>query len=208
VAIRTLTSLEQDTAKVILSSADEQPWEFAALLEGADGPEIGMFTSERADGVDLSDDVVKRAREHGGVVVHHNHLSQESLGDDDWRGIVEVYAETFAHCADGTIYWGRAIDRQAISKVIANGFVEWAAINELNKLFEFYPDYPSIGTFFCKEVINRAMRIRGYVEYEYVWGSKNVFPQGARAGAAPANVWGKDLNDHIDEAAKTLAPTL
>ena len=206
--MRKLTSFEQGVAEAILSSADERPWEYAALLEGADGPQIGMFTSERADGVDLGDDVVKRAKEHGGVIVHHNHLSQESLSDDDWRGLIEVYAETFAHCADGTIYWGHAEDREAIAKVISSGSVEWAAINGLSRLIEFHPDYPSIGTFFRKEVINRAMRIRGYVEYEYVWGSKNVLPHGPRAGGAPANVWGKDLNVHINEAARTLATTL
>lgn len=206
--MRKLTSFEQGVAETILTSAEEHAWEFAALLEGTGGPEMGMFTSHRADGVDLSEDVVRLARAHGAVVVHHNHLSQESLSDDDWRGLIEVYAEAFAHCADGTIYWGRAVDREAIAKVIANGFVELAAINELNKLIDFHPDYPSIGTFFRKEVTNRAMRNRGFVEYEYAWGSKTVLPHGARPGGAPANVWGKQFNVHIDEAAKILAPTL
>jgi hypothetical protein len=64
------------------------------LLEGTDGPQIGtLFTSRRVDGVDLREDVVQRAREHGSVIVHHNHLSQESLSDTDWRGLIEVFAE-------------------------------------------------------------------------------------------------------------------
>jgi hypothetical protein len=178
----------------------------------SDGPQIGIFTSRRADGVDLPEDVLKCVREHGGVIVHHNHLSQESLSDADWLGLIEVYSETFAHCADGTIYWGHAIDRGAIARTMPSGrvdlAVELAAINELSKLINLYPDYNSIGMFFRKEVINRAMRIRGFVEYEYVWGTKNEFPHGARAAGAPASVWGRPLNGHIDEAARIIAPTL
>lgn len=206
--MRKITAFEQRVAETILTSADEQLQEYAALLEGAEGPLIRMFASGCADRVDLSEDVLKRVKQHGGVIVHHNHLSQESLSDADWTGLIEAYAETFAHCADGTIYWGRVLDQEATAKVIANGFVEWAAIDKLNKLVESHPDYPSIGTFFCKEVTNRAMRIRGFVEYEYSWGSEHVLPHGARSGGAPANVWGRHFNVPIDEAAKILAPTL
>jgi hypothetical protein len=209
-AMRPLTSFEQDVANGILASADEQQKEFAALLEGTNGPLIGTFSSGRADRVDLSEDVLKHVKEHGGVIVHHNHLSQESLSVDDWLGLTEVYAETFAHCADGTIYWGRAIDRVSISEVLQRyGSLEDPATNVLFNLIIFADqNSSSIATFFRKEVINRAMRIRGYVEYEYTWGSKYELPHGARVAALSVHVWGKQFNAQIDEAAQLLAPIL
>jgi hypothetical protein len=100
------------------------------------------------------------------------------------------------------------VNREATAKVIGSGQAELDAIKELSKLIDFHPDYTSIAMFFCKEVTNRAMRIRDLVEYEYVWGSKNEYPHGARAAAVPVYVWGKHFNSQIDEAAKTLAPTL
>jgi len=206
--MRALSPLEDEISKAIVSLADVQQWEFAAFLETANGPLIEIRTLMRIDGADPSEDVHRRAKQGGNIVVHHNHLSQESLSDADWNGLTDVFSETFAHCSDGTSYWGRAKDKSAIAKALATPGLENTATNLLFKLIFTDPDSALIAMFFRKEVINRAMCICGIVEYEYIWGSTCALPHGAKINVRPANEWGKHFDLDIDKAAKSLAQTL
>jgi len=208
--MRALTTLETETVKEILSQAEDHGWEFAGFLESPNGPSLGIHTSRRPDGVDPPEQVVTRARQTGNILVHHNHLSQESLSDVDWMGMVELFSEMFAHCADGTMYWGRAKDKAALGRVLEfRVALELRAINSLVALIRYADANSSyIADFFRKEILNRAMRIRGIVEYEYRWGAGDAVPPGARAAARPAHEWGKRFDSAIDTVAVELAQAL
>jgi len=170
----------------------------------------------RDDSADPSQDVHSLANAGAQIVVHHVHLSQESLSIPDWNGLVTLFSETFAHCADGTRYWGRVVDRAWVEKIV-HCDAQRVEMNAQNHLFSILngTTFNSIGAnaaqFFRKEVVNRAMRLHGFVEYEYSWGSKAVPPhvrQGYPAPPSSAGILGTSLEVHIDQAASLLAPTL
>jgi hypothetical protein len=60
-------------------------------------------------------------------------------------------------------------------------------------------------------VVNQAMRIRMFVEYEVEWGSGSTIPY-SRAGAplriGPAGILGSAIAPRIAAAAQQLAPSL
>jgi hypothetical protein len=91
--------------------------------------------------------------------------------------------------------------------------VEMNAENELFKvlLAQNIPDAGVLAGLYRKEVVNRAMQKRGFVEYEYAWGTQNVPPR-VSAGASPvsgfAGQLGSALNIQIDAASTALANTL
>lgn len=207
--MRALTRLESDVAAAIVSFAKVREWEFSASLEAPQGPLIEIRTLMRPDGADPSDTVLARAKAGGQVVIHHNHLSQESLSDTDWRGLAELFTETFAHCADGTRYWGRVKDPQAVQTVLTKS--DLLEIEGGNLLFSSIMNHShstDIASFFRKEILNRAMRLRGYVDYEYVWGALQVPPFGPYALPWSAGDLGKNFDSYIDSAAAALAPRI
>ena len=205
-AIRPLTPLETDTTEKILASAGIRPCEFAAFLDTPSGPLIELSTAGRPDGADPSEKVLQLIDAGHRVVVHHNHLSQESLSDTDWYGLAKKFAETFAHCADGTCYWGRVLQPSVVETAIANGAVELQANNLLYDLIIWDDsESPAVAQFFRKEVMNRAMRQCGFVEYEYAWGSLPNPPVGPSALTRTAGELGKRFDAKIDQAASALA---
>jgi hypothetical protein len=212
---RQLTSFETPIAQAVVALGTSQNWEFAAYLETATGRLIEIRTLMRDDGADPSQDVHDKAAAGAPIVVHHNHLSQESLSFADWNGLATVFDETFAHCADGTAYWGRVLNHCCVQKIVCCS----AQTIEMNAETQLFTILNGIGNaqavalagFFRKEVVNRAMRIRSFVEYEFEWGTGNAQPY-VRPGAAPvpgpAGILGRNLNQHIDQAAANLAPSI
>lgn len=205
--MRPLTAFEAKVSEAILAFAEVRRWEFAACLETPGGPLIELRTLMRLDAADPSESVIQRVNQGAAVIVHHNHLSQESLSDADWKGVTNLFCEIFAHCADGTVYWGRAKDKAAITSALARPSLEYDATNLLFPLILNDPDSSSIAMFFRKEVINRAMRICGMVEYEYVWGSAAVPPCGPNAMSRPVHELGTRFDPALDRAAGDLART-
>lgn len=207
--IRVLTSFEQNVSASIVALANVRQWEFAAFLDGSSGTLIEIRTRMDPQGADPSSDVIDLARSGKPIVVHHNHLSQESLSEADWNGLVDLFDETFAHCADGTMYWGRVLRDDAVRAMFSNGSPETMGMNFLFNLIQSYPESSVIALFFRKEVVNRAMRLRGFVEYEYMWGSGVAIPMNPQQlHLQPAGQWGKSFDQYIDQAAGSLAPNL
>jgi hypothetical protein len=213
---RRLTAFEGTIANAVVSLGISHDWEFGAYLITPVGPLIEIRCLMRDDSADPSQDVHSLANAGAQIVVHHVHLSQESLSIPDWNGLVTLFSETFAHCADGTRYWGRVVDRAWVEKIV-HCDAQRVEMNAQNHLFSILngTTFNSIGAnaaqFFRKEVVNRAMRLRGFVEYEYSWGSKAVPPhvrQGYPAPPSSAGILGTSLEVHIDQAASLLAPTL
>jgi hypothetical protein len=210
--MRLLSSFEDAVAVAVVDLGRFSNWEFAAYLEGPSGPLIELITRMRSDGADPSQDVQTKAAQGTAIVVHHNHLSQQSLSSADWYGLVHLFAESFAHCADGTVYWGRVLKKADVGQVLAR--YEPLRMNATNHLFNQLPSgaqSSDIAEFFSKEVVNQAMSLRGFVEYEVQWGSGNVLPestQNAPNAGSPAGILGCAIAGKILEAAKALAPTL
>jgi hypothetical protein len=129
---RSLTQYEMPIVQLINDLGSAHKYEYAAFLESADGPLIEIRVDMRADGADPSNVVHPKAEQGVNIVVHHNHLSQESLSSDDWNGLNEIFDEMFAQCNDGTIYWGRVLDHAKVKKVLDKyGKHEIAAQNYL-----------------------------------------------------------------------------
>jgi len=210
-AVRPLTSFEAPIAKAVVDLGNLKSWEFAAFLESANGPLIEFITRMRADGADPSSDVTSRVAP---VVVHHNHLSQESLSIADWHGLTVFVSETFAHCADGSIYWGKVNDVAGVQRVrvkIQSVEMDAASIVSDILLDQGVLNSADYGTFFRKEVINRAMKLAGFVEYEFAWGSDSVSPphlHGGMPAPGPAGITGAQICSLIDAAAQKIATNL
>lgn len=213
--IRALTTFENDIASEVVELGNLKLWEFAAFLEAPLGPLLEFSTRRNAFSADPSQEIINRTGSSQRVVIHHNHLSQESLSFPDWNGLTEFAEETFAHCADGTIYWGKVLKECAVKAKVNNpGTAETDAANLLFNILQknYSSPYDTyIATFFRKEVINRAMRIRNWVEYEFAWGSNPIIPPPLSGGLPQtwsAGQIGQQISVYIDQAATALAPTL
>lgn len=198
-APRTLTSFEFPIASSVERLGTANSWEFAAFLESPTGPLIEIKTMMLDDRCDPSSDVHNAATNGKLIVVHHNHLSQESLSFPDWCGLSKIFDETFAHCADGTVYWGRVRDKKTVLSIIQGTAqtVQMNAETELFKLLNGGPNAVDLASFFRKEVVNRAMLQRGIVEYEYSWGTGSTLPYvrpGSPPCPCPAGICGAALN--------------
>jgi hypothetical protein len=154
--LRSLTTFETPIAAAVVTLGSQQNWEFAAYLEAPTGPLVEIRTLMRDDGADPSQDVHAKAATGASIVVHHNHLSQESLSFPDWYGLATTFDETFAHCADGTIYRGRVLDCCQIKRIISGSAltVEQNAETHLFTLLNARNGpYPAeLAHFFRKEV--------------------------------------------------------
>jgi hypothetical protein len=216
---RPLTTFEIPIADAVIIFGLLKQWEFAAYLNTPNGPLIEMRCLMRDDCADPSQNVRSIAETGTQIVVHHNHLSQESLSFPDWNGLATLFDETFAHCADGTRYWGRVLNRPCVEKVIhcAAQTVEMNAENHLFSTLNNVPNQANhpmtpafLAHFFRKEVVNRAMRLRKFVDYEYSWGMQNIIPyfRPGQTAPGPVGILGTVLEVYIDQAANVLAPTL
>lgn len=57
----------------------------------------------------------------GRCIIHHNHLSGESLSEEDWRALLNhPVDEIFAHLEDGSIFAGRILSPAAAADSLAN----------------------------------------------------------------------------------------
>jgi hypothetical protein len=204
-----LSAFEQPIAVDIVELGTLKTWEFAAFLETQVGPLIEFITRMTDDGADPSSDVLSAMKRTGKVVVHHNHLSQESLSFADWTGLTVIAAETFAHCADGTIYWGRVLDIASVGRILDRAIaIETEGENSLFELLGDHPAAISLSAFFRKEVVNRAMRLKGFVEYEVEWGTQAATPNVRPGSISPpgsAGNMGRTFHSYIDAAASNLA---
>ena len=211
---RPLTQFEKPIVDAVVSMGVCQGWEFAAYLETSKGPLIEIRTLMRRDGADPSVDVLQKAG-NGKLVCHHNHLSQESLSSADWRGLAQIFDETWAHCEDGTQYYGRVIDICNVERILRTNYeaVESSAETKLFKILNAKnnPRATDLAGLFRKDVLNRAMCEREMVVYDVSWGTKNIpscavqnFPKLLN----PVGSYGTSLIKDIDEAAKIVAATL
>jgi len=211
-AIRALSSLEKEVASAVVLLGQSQNWEFAAYIDVSSGSLIELITRMTSAAADPSGDVHKRIQSGASVIVHHNHLSQESLSSADWNGLVSSFDETFAHRADGTTYWGRVRNDDAVGRVISNyQRHEMNAQNYLSQRLcaQSCPYSSELGCFFRKEVINQAMKTRCFVDYEVSWGSQ-PFPVSPCMSipVRATGIFGSRISQHISNASNALAYSL
>ena len=215
-SIRALTYKEKVIANAVVELGVSQGWEFAAYLKAPDGDLIEFITRMEDDGADPSSDVKKLAKDVNTVVVHHNHLSQESLSVADWRGVNCIFNEIFAHSSDGTIYYGKVLNKSRLKEITEGEYNKIVNKGE-NNLFNLLNDdgleleLEIISSFFRKEVVNRAMALKKIVEYEYSWGVGESLPynkSGNKTIQKPGGNLGDCFNKYINDAAKTLSSDL
>lgn len=176
--MRPLEPIEQQVASALIELARVREWEFSAALDLKEGKVVEFCTSMVRDGSDFAESVNNRARSNPqSITVHHNHLSKESLSWPDWNGLIEMrFKETFAHCDDGTTYWGRVIQENDVK----NCFAKRSETDDLaNRLLceQFVgkvknrQDEVWVTSFYIKHVVATAMSRKGYVKYDVHWGS-------------------------------------
>jgi hypothetical protein len=214
VALRQLQSIEQTVADAVVRLGTLQGWEFGAFLESPSGPCIEIRTTLNPRGADPSLDV-RQGKGSGQLVCHHNHLSHESLSSADWRGLAQIFNETWAHCADETRYYGRVLDAEKVERVLNEKYeaIEIRAENDLVQILatQRQSEALSIAAHFRKEVINRALHIRGMVEYSFEWGTANILPpapNGLPALTLNVGHYGRLFAATFDQVALALAPAL
>jgi hypothetical protein len=141
------------------------------------------------------------------VVLHHNHLSGESLSISDWRGTSTYFNEIYAHCNDTTSYYGKVLDKRKILSIVNNISLN-LEIDAENILFN-YVNNAVVAGFFRKDVICRAFKLRGYVEYGYSWGILSVNHINVLnmnlSGISSIGQLGRVFNPMIDMAAHTFS---
>lgn len=207
---RPLTHFEQAYANQVVLDGVQNGWEYAAFMESSSGPLIAYSTSKAPQYVIPPHSVHSALSAGIPIVIHHNHLSQESLSCDDWNGLANGIAESFAHCADGTVYWGSVVDKVEVlrlcltQKTQMNADTAWA--NVVNPYLPNNPLVSWVTGFFGKEELNRAMHLRGFVNYGYLWGAKQISPYQTVYG--PTGLTGQNFDHLIDQAAIQFAPTL
>ncbi len=112
------------------------------------------------------------------IVIHHNHLTEESFSWADWYGLFHMkFGETHAHVSDGTHYWARVLNSAAVHSVHGLGqALEMDAMNAFTQSAivanRVTNDTSADGQFFRKHIIAAAMMRRQYVEYDVGWGTK------------------------------------
>lgn len=209
--MRSLECIESTVAKAVVELGSAQKCEFAGFLRTKYGPLIEIRTTLELQRAEPSLSVITEAGS-GNLVCHHNHLSHESLSFADWRGLASIFKETFAHCADGTKYYGRIIDKDNVISVINDTGprlctdIEDMLTTSLIALN--VPEASILAGFFFKEVVNHAMRICGYVDYEVDWGnnSSHHLVIGEKKYPHNAGHYGSQYISEIIKVAKNVAP--
>ncbi len=170
--LRQMTDLEQKTALLLIEAGESARWEYSASLHCPKGPLLEFSTEKLENQANPSSSLLDSISSYPEIVLHHNHLSGESLSFADWRGASQYFNEIYAHCNDGTSYYGRVLNKEKMLSVI-NNKITLIEVKAENHLFN-YTNNTEFDAFFRKEVICRALKIRGYVEYGYSWGAKQI----------------------------------
>jgi hypothetical protein len=92
-------------------------------------------------------------------------IGRSAHGLVDWIGISSPFDEAFAHCADGTTYWGRVLDYDKVHAMLRGVQAhEMNAQNELTRALRNrqMPSAPIAGLaqVLLKDVLNRAVRLK------------------------------------------------
>ncbi|MER3383433.1 hypothetical protein [Pectobacterium aroidearum] len=170
--LRKMTDLEQKTALLLVEAGECARWEYSASLHCPDGPLLEFRTEKQHNQANPSSELLDSISVHPNFVLHHNHLSGESLSFADWRGASNYFNEIYAHCNDGTSYYGKVLNQEEMLSLI-NDKKDLIEVMAENHLFKYTND-TKLDAFFRKEVICRALNIRGYVEYGYSWGERRI----------------------------------
>ncbi|MGA4651326.1 hypothetical protein [Enterobacter hormaechei] len=165
---RQMTNLEIITAELLVKAGENTKWEYSAILQSSKGPLLEVSTEKLPQRATPSDSIMAEIMQWPEVVLHHNHLSGESLSLSDWRGTSVYFNEIYAHCNDMTSYYGKVLDKERILSLVNDTSLN-LEIDAENTLFNYVKNAEVAG-FFRKDVICRAFKLRGYVEYGYSWG--------------------------------------
>jgi len=195
-SLRQLKKYEEPIVDLIIKLGEKHRFEYAAFLETSDGPLIELRTEKLDNRAEPSKEFQKQVETDAKIVVHHNHLSGRSLSRSDWCGLIQLFNETFAHCEDGTTYYGRVLKTQQVENIICNydNHLRVADDTLFKRIRDSQPNieqkvYENLGI----EVLNRAMRNREFVDYCYRWGTSNP---------------GKDFDHEIEQAAHSIQSSL
>ena len=172
-----MTKFENSIASLVVRHGTENGWEYAASLEGPNGPLLEIITEKRDDRAKPGLHVMDRAKAGARIVIHHNHLSKESLSQADWLGLIDApFDEMHAHTADGTHYWARILNCKAVRATAERWeTLELDAMDAFsNSALQRYSgnsDPSGCSQFYRRHVIAKAMEQMNYVEYEFSWGT-------------------------------------
>jgi len=173
--IRKMSPLEEKTAHLLVEAGENAHWEYSASLQCPQGPLLEFRTEKLDNQANPSTSVLDKMSQWPNFVLHHNHLSGQSLSFADWRGVSMFFNEIYAHCNDGTVYYGRVLDKVKVLHIIDN-LKDDIEVKSENILFK-YTNNNELASFFRKEVICRYLKIKGYVEYGYFWGNLSISHQ-------------------------------
>lgn len=197
-----MTALENKIAAFIIQHGTTNKWEYTASLESPNGPLLEIITEKLPNRANPGTVVMNAAKNGIPIVIHHNHLSQASLSQDDWFGLIQApFSETHVHVDDKTHYWGQVVSfhsvlstfNSLISGCSIDVFVENTFVN--HAIHSCAPNIVSQAAFFRGHIIASSMKQKKYVNYDVSWGE----------------VLSKEFNHaqaHVEHAISILTPLI
>ena len=165
---RTLTPQERQAITALHAIGPLSGWEWIAAFDTNAIDLITFCTDRHPRGVGADPHLLAHWAAGGRCIVHHNHLSGESLSNKDWDALVSQPAdEVFAHTDDRSIFQGIVVDRPGMAAALA----DWdSATNAADAAFmAAMPPLPNLLDFtqqVSKHLLGCALASRGLAIYE------------------------------------------
>ena len=197
-SVRPLSKQEDDAAKSLPTLGMITRREWMAVFDVNGTTPITYRTDMLPDRTDPDQAVLDHWAKGGSVIIHHNHPSDESLSFADWNTLINFSVdEIFAHTIDGSIFYGKLIDRMGAAAALLNYDV--AGNEGENVLIAAAPGHPQalgpLAGFLRKHVVALALAMKRYVDYQFTPGpiwqavlSLNGMHISAAANAAAAKL--------------------
>ncbi|QNM83320.1 hypothetical protein H8M03_02950 [Sphingomonas sabuli] len=169
---RTLTPQEYQAITALHAIGPLSGWEWMAAFDTNAIDLITFCTDRHPCGVGADAALLAHWAAGGRCIVHHNHLSGESLSNKDWGALVSQPAdEIFAHTDDGSIFQGLIVDRPGMAAALG----KWRdATNAADAAFMAamppLPNLLNLTNQLSKHLLGSALARRGLATYAYELG--------------------------------------
>lgn len=169
---RTLTTEEQQAIVALHAIGPISRWEWMAAFDANAIDLITFCTDRHPRGVGADASLRAHWTAGGRCIVHHNHLSRESLSNKDWDALVSQPAdEIFAHTDDGSIFQGQPVDRPELAAALANWeAATYAADAAFMAAMPPLPNLIDLTEQLSKHLLGCALERRGLAVYTYEMG--------------------------------------
>lgn len=133
---------------------------------------IDVYTDRHPRGANASPLLQQHWSAAGRIILHHNHMSGESLSHLDWQALcTKPMDEIVAHAPDGSVFLGKPVDPVGTLTALTNWHnATIAADNAMMALMGRAPNAATLAGKLSKHVLALALAENGHVTYEQEFG--------------------------------------